>query len=170
MSEEIVNKVASSGLITLDLKEFYPQGERILLDIRNWLFQDLILKEKDFRDHLSQHDWTCYQDKFVAVTCSSEAIIPTWAYMLISLQLEPYAKKIVFGNTEVLETVLMEEALSKIDFSTFQDSRVVIKGCGDLAISTHAFVKITAKLKPYVKSLMYGEPCSTVPLYKRKSL
>lgn len=168
MSDEIVNKVANSGLITIDLKEYYPTGERVLLDIRHWLVQDMLLRETDFRNHLSQHDWTQYKDKFVAVTCSSDAIIPTWAYMLLALQLEPYAKKTVFGNLEKLESVVMEEAFTKIDFSTFQDAKIVIKGCGELPIPVHAYSSFVARLKPYAKSLMFGEPCSTVPLYKAK--
>lgn len=166
MADEIINKVANSGLITIDLEEFYPEEERVLLDIKPLLFQELILKEKDFRDFIKNEDWSKYRNKLVAITCSNDAIVPTWAYMLLSLALEPYAKKIVFGNLNELETIVFEEALSKIDFSQYKDLRIVIKGCSGKPVPTNAFVKLTAALKPFAKSIMYGEPCSTVPLYK----
>ncbi len=166
MSDEIVNKVSNSGLITIDLEEFYPEGERVLLDVKPLLFQELILKEKDFREFIKNEDWSKYKNKFVAITCTNDAIVPTWAYMLLSLALESHAKKIVFGNLEQLETILFEEALSKMDFSQYKDARIVIKGCSGKPVPTNAFVKLTAALKPLAKSIMYGEPCSTVPLYK----
>lgn len=166
--EEITNKVANSGIVTIDLEEYYQDGERVLLDIKPLLFQELILKEKDFREFIKNEDWSKYQNKLVAVTCTNDAIVPTWAFMLISLALEPYAKKIVFGNLEQLETILFEEALNKINFSDYSDARVVIKGCSNKPVPTNAYVKLTAGLKPFAKSIMYGEPCSTVPLYKAK--
>ena len=166
MSDEIVNKVANSGLITIDLEEFYGDNERVLLDVKPLLFQELILKEKDFREFIKNEDWSKYKDKFVAITCTNDAIVPTWAYMLLSLALEPFAKKIVFGNLEQLEISIFDEALSKMDFSQYKDARIVIKGCSGKPVPTNAFVKLTAALKPFVKSIMYGEPCSTVPLYK----
>lgn len=166
MQDEIINKVANSGLITIDLEEFYPKGERILFDIKPLLFHELILKEKDFREYIKQHDWAQYQDTYVALTCSNDAIVPTWAYMLLSIALEPYAKKVVFGTPETLEAVLFNESLTKINYSDYKDKRVVIKGCGNLPVSTHAYVELTKGLKPFAKSIMYGEPCSTVPLYK----
>lgn len=166
MSDEIINKVANSGLITIDLEELYPEGERVLLDVKPLLFQELILKEKDFREFIKNENWSKYENKFVAITCTNDAIVPTWAYMLLSLALEPHAKKIVFGNLEQLETILFEEALSKMDFSHYKDARIVIKGCSGKPVPTNAFVKLTAALKPLAKSIMYGEPCSTVPLYK----
>jgi hypothetical protein len=166
--EEITNKVANSGIVTIDLEEYYQEGERVLYDLKPLLFQELILKEKDFREYIKNHDWTHYKNKFVAVTCTNDAIVPTWAFMLISLALEPFAKKIVFGNLEQLETILFEEALNTIDFSQFKEGRVVIKGCSNKPVPTNAYVKLTAALKPYAKSIMYGEPCSTVPLYKAK--
>lgn len=166
MEDSIVNKVASSGLMTIDLEEFYPKGERVLVDIKPWLFQELLLKEKDFREYIKQEDWSKYQDKLVAVTCSSDAIVPTWAYMLVALQLQPYASRVVFGNLDTLETVLFEESLKSIRFEDYQDKRVVIKGCSKLPVPVNAYVHLTSGLKPYVKSMMYGEPCSTVPLYK----
>ncbi len=168
MADEIKNKVAESGLITIDLEEFYLDGERVLLDIKPLLFQELILKEKDFREFLKQEDWNKYKDKFVAVTCSNDAIVPTWAFMLLSLALEPFAKKIVFGNLEMLENTLYDEALNKMDLSQYKDSRIVIKGCSGKPVPTNVYVKLCAALRPFAKSMMYGEPCSTVPLYKAK--
>lgn len=169
MSDEIVNKVANSGLITIDLEEFYPKGERVLFDIKPLLFHELILKEKDFREFIKQHDWSSYQDKMVAITCTADAVVPTWAYMLVSIALEPFAKKIVFGNLETLEAILFSEVLQSITYSDYQDKRVVIKGCSNLPVTTNAYVELVRGLKPYVKSIMYGEPCSTVPLYKAPS-
>jgi hypothetical protein len=166
MSDEIINKVANSGLITIDLEEFYPKGERVLFDIKPLLFHELILKEKDFREFIKQHDWTQYQDKFVAITCSTDAIIPTWAFMLVSIALEPFAKKIVFGNLETLEAIVFNEALLAIVYEDYKDKRVVIKGCSNLPVSTNAYVELVKGLRPFAKSIMYGEPCSTVPLYK----
>ncbi len=166
MNDSIENKVASSGLITINLEDFYQPGERILFDIKDLLFQGLILREKDFREYIKQEDWKKYQDKYVAITCSADAIIPTWAYMLLSISLEPYAGKIIFGNLEMLETLLYTEQLEKLDMSAYKDARIVVKGCGKLPIPTQAFVDLARRLKPVVKSLMYGEPCSTVPLFK----
>ena len=166
MSDEIINKVENSGLVTINLEEFYPAGERVLLDIKPLLFQELILKEKDFREFIKNEDWTKYKNKFVAVTCTNDAIVPTWAFMLLSLALEPQAKKIVFGSIEQLEIILFEEALNKMDCSKYKDARIVIKGCGNKPVPINAFVKLATILKPFAKSIMYGEPCSTVPLYK----
>ncbi len=163
---EIENKVANSGIVTIDLEEYYVSGERILFDIKPLLFQELILKEKDFRDFIKNNDWTIYKDKLVAITCSVDAIVPTWAYMLLTLALEPFAKKIVFGDLNLLENELFEEKLLSLDIKQFKDARIVIKGCGEKPIPINAYVKLTALLKPHVKSIMYGEPCSTVPLYK----
>lgn len=169
MSDEIINKVANSGLITIDLEEFYPKGERVLFDIKPLLFQELILKEKDFREYIKQHDWSAYQDKFVAVTCTADAIVPTWAYMLLSIALQPYAKKIVFGTLDTLDAILFNEALQQINYENYKDQRIVIKGCGNLPVTTHAYLELVNGLKPFAKSIMYGEPCSTVPLYKAKT-
>lgn len=166
MQDEIINKVANSGLITIDLEEFYPKGERVLFDIKPLLFHELILKEKDFREFIKQHDWTSYKDKFVAIVCSADAIVPTWAYMLISIALEPFAKKIVFGSLETLEAVLFNESLKSISYEDYKDKRVVVKGCGNLPVTTNAYVELSKGLRPFAKSIMYGEPCSTVPLYK----
>jgi len=166
--EEIKNKVAESGIVTIDLEEYYQAGERVVLDIKPLLFKELILKEKDFRDFLKNEDWSKYKDKLVAITCTSDAIVPTWAYMLLSLSLEPFSKKIVFGNLNDLETILYNEALGKLNYPEYKDKRIVIKGCSNLPVPVSAYVTLSAYLKPYAKSIMYGEPCSTVPLYKAK--
>lgn len=166
MSEEIINKVANSGLITIDLEELYPKGERVLFDLKPLLFHELILKEKDFRDFIKLHDWAQYKDKMIAVYCTADAVIPTWAYMLISIALEPFAKKIIFGNLEALESIMFEEALRTFVYEEYQDKRVVIKGCSNLPVSTHAYIELVRGLRPFAKSIMFGEPCSTVPLYK----
>lgn len=166
--EEITNKVAGSGIVTINPEDYFQKGERVLLDIKPLLFQELILKEKDFREFIKNEDWSKYQNKFVAITCSNDAIVPTWAYMLLGIALEPFAKKVVFGDLALLETILFEEALNKLDFAKFAGARVVIKGCGDIPVPTDAYVKLANGLKHFVKSIMYGEPCSTVPLYKSK--
>jgi TATA-box binding protein (TBP) (component of TFIID and TFIIIB) len=168
IQENIVNKVASSGLITLNLEEYYHQGERVVYDLKENLFHGLILREKDFREFIKTHDWTAYSGKNVAIICSADAIVPTWAYMLLANRLKPFAHEVVFGGPEVLEAVLFTRALSKIDISVYKDERVVIKGCADIDVPVSAYVEITALLTPVVKSIMYGEPCSTVPIYKRK--
>ncbi len=163
----IINKVEQSGLITIDLEEFYPEGERVLFDIKDLLFQGLILREKDFREFVKNEDWNKYKDKYVALVCSADAIVPTWAYMLLATQLEPVAKKVVFGDLEALEAILYNEILSKINIEDYKDARIVIKGCGKLPVPKAAYVQITSLLRPVAKSIMYGEPCSTVPLYKQ---
>ncbi len=169
IQETIVNKVAQSGLVTIDLADFAPRGERVVYDIKDNLFHGLILKEKDFREFVKQHDWQQYTGKYVAIICSADAIVPTWAYMLLANQLEPYAKDLVFGDLATMETVLYERALEKLDLAQYQDKRVVVKGCGDIHIPESAFVKFTAMLSKVAKSIMYGEPCSTVPVFKRKA-
>lgn len=168
IQENIVNKVAQSGLISFDLADLYPAGERILYDIKDNLFHGLMLREKDFREFVKEHNWAQYEKNHVAVICSADAIVPTWAYMLLATKLAPFAATVVFGNLETLETILFQHALSKIDAEIYRDQRVVIKGCGDIAIPTSAYLDITFKLTGIVKSIMYGEPCSTVPIYKRK--
>lgn len=167
MAEEIVNKVAASGLITIDLEEYYPAGDRVAYDIADNLWQGLALKEKDFRAFVKEHDWTQYTGKHVAIFCSADAIVPTWAYMLLASVLQPHAASVVFGSLETLETVLFERALESIKPADFQDARVVIKGCGNLPVPSSAYVALTEKLRPVVRSIMYGEPCSTVPIWKR---
>jgi hypothetical protein len=168
IQENFVNKVAASGLVTLNLEEYYPKGERLVYDIKENLFHGLILREKDFREFIKTHDWAQYQDKNVAIICSADAIVPTWAYMLLANRMKPYANEVVFGNLEVLESVLFTKALAKIDVAALANERVVIKGCGDIAVPISAYVEVTNLLTPVVKSIMYGEPCSTVPVFKRK--
>ncbi len=166
--EEIVNRVANSKLISLDMEEFYHQGDRIEYDIAKNLFQGLVLREKDFRSFVKDHDWSIYKDKNVYIRCSVDAIVPTWAYMLLVTKIEPYANMVVFGSNEVLEQALFQQALSKINPKEYQDAKVVIKGCSNLPVPTFAYTELTRLLMPFVSSLMYGEPCSTVPLYKKK--
>ena len=165
---EIVNRVAQSKLVTLDLEEFYPKGNRLQIDIKDWLFQGLILKEKDFRNQISEHNWAQYEDAYVALYCSTEAIIPGWAYMLISTKLQPHAKKVVLGSLEDLETILFQEIIEKMNVSDFKDKPVIIKGCTNKPIPPNAYLWATIKLQPVAKSIMYGEACSSVPLFKRK--
>ncbi|MFY0629739.1 MAG: DUF2480 family protein [Flavobacteriaceae bacterium] len=168
MAEEIINRIANSKLINIDLEEFYPEGKRILFDIKDWLFEGIILKEKDFRDHVKNHDWSQYQDSYVALTCSEDAIIPSWAYPLLSSELSPYARKIVVGSLELLETSVFQEVINAIDTVDFQDKPIIIKGCADKPIPPSAFTFLVQKLRPIAKTIMYGEACSTVPLYKKK--
>lgn len=165
----IVNKVAQSGLITFDLATLKAQGEQVLLDMKDYLFQGLILREKDFRAFIKEHDWTQYQDKNIAIICSTDAIIPTWAYMLLANRLEPFANEVVFGNLETLETVLFRTAIDHLDMERFKDERVIIKGCGDIHIPESAFIYFTTALSKVAKSIMYGEACSSVPVFKRKA-
>lgn len=167
MAEEIVNRIANSKLITFDLEDFYPKGERVLFDIKDWLFEGIILKEKDFRTSVSNHNWAQYDGKYVALTCSEDAIIPSWAYLLISSKLAAVAKKVVVGNLELLETVIFQEILNTIDFSEFENKPVIIKGCAEKPIPSSAFTLLIQQLQPFAKSIMYGEACSTVPLYKK---
>ena len=168
MDDIIINKVAQSALETLDLEAFYPAGEIVVFDLKDYLFMELILKEKEYRDTLKNADWSIYENKIVAITCSADAIIPLWAYMLAVTYLQPFAWDILFGKKEeVLEKLLLKR-INQINAEDFRDKRVVVKGCGDKKIPESAFVEITKMLRPVVKSIMYGEPCSTVPIYKRK--
>ncbi len=167
--ETIVNKVAQSGIITINLESYLPNNNKTIgFDLKPFLFMEMILKEKDFRVALPLHDWEQYKGKCVAVYCSTDAIIPMWAYMLIGSMLEPYATNTFYGTVSEMQNYLLLQNINNIDASTFADARVVVKGCGDIALPESAFLAITQKIKPVVKSLMYGEPCSTVPVYKRK--
>ena len=168
MENEIINKVDQSGLLQIDPEQYYVAGERELLDLTPWLFENVILKEKIFREHIQTHNWSFYKDKFVAITCTADAIIPAWAYMIVAAHLSPYAKDFVFGDLNRLEEYLFMQQLAKIDLNAFQDQRVVIKGCSDLQVPLCAYVEITKLLQPVAKSVMYGEPCSTVPVFKKK--
>lgn len=168
MSDEIVNKVAQSSLITISPEDYYTEGLRMELDIAPWLYEGLMLREKEFRQYVKDHNWEQYQDAYVAVYCSADAIVPQWAYMLLGSELQPFAQRVFFGSSEQLESLLFEETLSQTDFSEFEDKRLIIKGCGDRPIPPHAYLSMVTYLKPHVKSLMFGEACSTVPIYKKK--
>ncbi|MGN6291137.1 MAG: DUF2480 family protein [Chitinophagaceae bacterium] len=169
MESPIINKVAESGLITLDPANFLPQGETAVFDLKDFLFMGLILKEKDFREALKNLDWEQYRDKNIALTCSADAIIPAWAYMLVAAYLQPVAKEIVVGDEKELQKQLFLKNISTIKPEEFADKRVVIKGCGDTPIGEYAYMEITKLLRPVVKSIMYGEPCSTVPVFKKST-
>ena len=168
MDNIIINKVAESGLISFDLEEFYPKGDIAIFDLKDYLFMALILKEKDFRAALLTTNWALYQDKYVAITCTADAIIPMWANMLAASYLQPVAKDVVFGNEKQLIIIILTKRLAAINGADYTDKRVVVKGCGDVSIPESAYVEVTNKLRPYVKSIMYGEPCSTVPIYKKR--
>ncbi len=168
MSAIINNKVSDSGLITIDLASFIPSNEIILFDIKPFLFMELILKEKDFRTALLQIDWNQYTDKIVGIFCSTDAIIPMWANMLIVSYLQPVAKLVYFGDEHKVREQLILEKINEVNPLDYTDQRVVIKGCGETKIEESAYVAITQKLRPTVKSIMFGEPCSTVPVFKRK--
>ena len=165
---EIVNRVAQSKLVTFDLEELYPEGRRVVLDIKDWLYEGFILREKEFRKSLDDHDWTTYQDAYVALTCSTEAIVPGWAFMLVASKLSPYTKKVVVGSLEDLETSLYQNILENLDVSEFKDLPVIIKGCSNKPVPENAYILAMSKIQQVAKSVMYGEACSAVPLYKRK--
>lgn len=167
-AEEIVNRVANSPLKVIDLEELYPSGDRILFDIKDWLYEGFVLREKDFRTSVKEHDWSQYNSAYVALTCTSEAIVPIWAYMLITVELEQYAKSVIIGSLEDLETSIYQNIINTLDTSEFNNAPVIIKGCSNKPIPNSAYLMLTHKLKPYAKSIMYGEACSAVPLYKKK--
>lgn len=168
MEGEIINKVANSGLITLDLADYYPQGERVVYDLKQNLWQELVLKEKDFRQFVKEKDWSVYKGKYVALVNSADAIVPSWAYMVLTNALEPFAKEVVSGDLATLESVIFLNSLEhNLNPADFEDQRVIIKGCGEIPIPDSAYVKAVNLLKPVVKSLMYGEACSAVPVYKK---
>lgn len=168
MPDEIINRVANSKLVTIDLEDFYPEGKRVLFDIKNWLFEGFVLREKDFRTLVAEYDWSQFQDNYVALTCSTDAIIPGWAYMLLSIQLEPFAKKIVIGSLDNLETSIYQDIINTIEVSEFKDKPIIIKGCSNKPVPQNAFIMLANKLRPVAKSIMYGEACSSVPLFKKK--
>lgn len=167
MAEPIINKVAESGLITLDPANFLPAGETAIFDMKDHLFMGLILKEKDFRDALKSTDWEQYRNKNVAITCTADAIIPVWAYMLVASYLQPVAKEIVMGDEKELNRQLFLKNIAAINPDEYSDKRVVIKGCGETPIGDFVYMELTKLLRPVAKSIMYGEPCSTVPVYKK---
>lgn len=168
MDNEIINRVANSKLVVVDLEDYYPKGTRTIFDIKDWLFQELVLREKDFRAYVKEFDWSQYQDHYVALTCSADAIIPAWAYMLITFSLEPYAKKVIIGNLELMETSIYQDIINDLDVSIYENQPLIIKGCAHKPVPPNAYVMLSEKLKPVARSIMYGEACSSVPLYKRK--
>ncbi len=168
MNDPIINKVANSALTTLDLEEYYPSQDIVVFDLKDHLYMELILKEKEFRNALASFDWSQFTGKIVAVHCSTDAIVPVWAYMLVASYLQPYASDIYFGDATMALQNAVRSNLHKIDVSAFADQRIVVKGCGDKDIGPFAYLEITKRLRPVVKSIMYGEPCSTVPIYKKK--
>jgi len=168
MQDEIVNRVAQSKLITFNLEDYYPKGDRMVLDIKDWLFEGFILKEKDFRGFVEAHDWSQYEGAYVAMQCSTDAIIPGWAYLLLSIKISPFAKKAVQGTLVDLETSIYQTVIENLDVSAFQDKLIIIKGCSKKPVPVNAYLFLADKLRPVAKSIMYGEACSSVPLYKRK--
>lgn len=165
--EAIINRVANSALEVFDLEDYYPKGNRMQVDIAAWLFEGFLLREKDFREQLKNHDWAQYQDAFVAVHCSTDAIVPAWASILVTVHLAPFARKIVNGNLEDIDTALYQEILPTLDYSAYTDKPVIIKGCSKKPVPISAYLLATQHLQPIAKSIMYGEACSAVPLYKK---
>lgn len=170
MEDQIINRVTASNLITFDLEELYSPGERVLFDIKDLLFQGLILKEKDFRDFIRQHDWSEFKGKHVAITCSADAIVPTWAFMLLATVIQPFAQSVVFGSLEDLEKSLFFQKLQLVDWTKFVNEKVVIKGCSKVEVPVAAYVEAVNRLRPVASSIMFGEACSTVPLFKQKKI
>ena len=168
MADDIVNRVANSKLVVVDLEDYYPEGKRILFDIKDWLFEGLVLREKAFRVQVAEHNWSQYQDAYVALICTSDAIVPAWAYMLISINLEPYAIKTLFGDLEQLEISIFQTVIENLDVTSFKDKSLIIKGCSNKPVPANAYILMSQKLKPVAKSIMYGEACSSVPLFKKK--
>jgi hypothetical protein len=168
MQDEIINKVANSVLEVFDLEDYYAKEIRTQIDISQWLYEGFLLKEKDFREALKNHDWSQYENHYVAIHCSTDAIIPAWASILVTIHVFPFAKKIVSGNLQDLETSLYQEILSTIDYSKYKDKPVIIKGCSKKPVPESAYILAVQKLQPFAKSIMYGEACSAVPLFKRK--
>lgn len=167
MEGEIINRVASSSLVTFDLEQLYTPGTRVTYDIKDYLFQGLILREKDFRDHIRNHNWSDYQDKLVSIVCTADAVVPTWAYMLLAVALKPFAKRIFFGTAEEMEKELFHEKLMAIDWEQYRGAKMVVKGCSDVQVPVSAYVEATSRLTSVAASVMYGEPCSTVPIFKK---
>lgn len=168
MAEEIINRVANSKLKVIDLEDFYPEGKRILFDIKDWLLEGLVLREKEFRAHVAECDWSQYKDCYVALYCSTDAIVPDWAYMLISLELEGFSKLTVIGKLDDLESIIYSQIISDFDVSAYKDLPIIIKGCSNKPVPANALILLSQKLKPFAKSIMFGEACSAVPLFKRK--
>lgn len=168
MQEEIINKVASSALVVFDLEDYYQSGVRSKIDISQWLIEGFLLKEKDFRENLKSYDWSKYLDHYVAVYCSTDAILPAWASILVASYVAPFAKKVILGNLTDLETSIYESELAKIDFSSYQDKPVILKGCSKKPVPESAYILAIQQLQKHAKSVMYGEACSAVPIFKSK--
>jgi len=168
MADEIINRVAQSQLVVVDLEDLYPQGKRVIFDIKDWLYEGFVLREKQFRQQVKDHDWSQYQDQYVGLTCSTDAIIPAWAYILITIELKPYSKKTIIGDSNALETSIYQDIISGLDVSLYHDKPLIIKGCSNKPVPDNAYVLLAEALKPVAKSIMYGEACSAVPLYKKK--
>lgn len=166
--DEIVNRVANSALQVFDLEDYYPEGERAVLDISQWLWEGFVLREKEFRDALKNHDWSQYQGKYIALHCSTDAIVPAWAYMLVMVYLQPFAKKGVQGTVKDINIAIYNELLNGLDYEPYAGKPVIIKGCSRKPVPQEAYVMATQKLMPFAKSIMFGEACSSVPLYKKK--
>ncbi len=165
--DQIINKVAGSSLVSFDLEKFYQAGDRVVIDIKDQLHEGVILREKNFRDYIKETNWEQFTGKFVAITCSADAIVPTWAFMLIASAVQPHASKVIFGSREDLESLLFLDQLNRVDWSQYENAKVVIKGCSKINVPFSAYVEVMNRLRPIASSIMYGEPCSTVPLYKR---
>lgn len=165
---EIINRVANSALITIDLEDYYPNGTRVVFDIKDWLYERLVLREKEFRAFVEMHDWGAYKDKYIALCCTTEAIIPGWAYMLVRLRLSEIAKQVIIGDLEALETNIYYKIINDLDFSHCENKPVIIKGCSNKPVPQNAYLFLINKLQPVAKSIHYGEACSSVPLYKKK--
>ncbi len=168
MEKEIINKVAQSDLVAVNLEDFYLKGERVLFDLKSWLFEELILREKDFRESIKTHDWSQYQNKFVAITCTADAIVPTWAFMLVASALNPFAQKIIFGDLQKLEEEIFNERIQNLNIENYRDAKIMIRGCSHIDVPVSAYVELMNRLRPVAKSIMYGDACSTVPLFKSK--
>lgn len=168
MEKPLVNKVANSSLVTINLEDYYPEAEIIVLDMKDYLFRELILREKDFREAMNAIDWTQYEGKNMAIHCSTDAIIPTWAYQLVAIHATPYVKMISFGDAAQFVIQHYCRILGTLNIEDYRDQRIVIKGCSDKPVPAAAYLELTRLLQPVAKSIMFGEPCSTVPLYKKK--
>lgn len=167
MNTEIINRVAKSNLITIDLSDYYPKGKRAVIDIKNWLKEGLVLIEKDFRQSLNIYNWNQFKEHHIAIYCSTDAIVPIWAYMLVQKHLNGIAKSITYGSTETMESVLIIPIIESLDLGYCKDKSVIIKGCSDKKIPRNAYIKLIEKLQPFAKSIMFGEACSSVPLFKK---
>ncbi len=166
MAEEIVNRVANSKLMVIDLEDYYPNGNRVVFDVKDWLYEGFVLREKEFRLQVKQYDWSQHEGDYIAITCSTDAIIPAWAFMLVTIQLEPYARQVILGDLVTLETALYQDIINNLDIAPFKGKPIIIKGCSKKPVPTNAYLMLSKRLKPYAKSIMFGEACSSVPLFK----